>query len=137
MKNYTEGQRLAHEERKARFRALVKKVAVMEPDERRRLADSMGAVVTCEGRALSLHNTCLIACQFPEATIVGGFRQWIKQGRAVGKGQHGLAIWIPTTRKVDGDQENDEPANTETNFIMGSIFDISQTVEIAESQEAA
>jgi hypothetical protein len=42
-----------------------------------------------------------------DATIVGGFRQWLKQGRCVKKGEHRSDIWIPL-----GDKEAREDGST-------------------------
>jgi hypothetical protein len=52
----------------------------MTDDERAALVAHVGAVVTCEGRALSVHNSCLVLTQFPTASMVGGFRQWKAHG---------------------------------------------------------
>lgn len=131
--------------RRAQFRALWKQVANMPEFERVQLANKLG-IVTVEGHELSLGNTMLIALQNPTASIVGGFRQWIKQGRAVMKGQHGMMIWVPIGKK-DSDptapQPAAEPSATEaeadsTRFIIGTVFDIAQTEEIqtAELQAA-
>ena len=66
-------------------------------------------------------------------SIVGGFQQWRKQGRMVRKGEHGYMIWIPTHRKEEGAPEDDEG---ELNFIIGYVFDVTQT-EVAAMAEAA
>jgi len=136
MKKLTAEQERKRDERRARFKALVKRVADMQPLERDALAAKMLGVVTCEGRALSTHNACLIAFQNPSATLVGGFRQWIKQGRAVRKGEHGLMIWVPkmlgATKSVDGDgQENKD--GEKVGFLIGTVFDVSQTDAIGET----
>src|SRR5262249_5129698 len=54
--------------------------------------------------ALSAFNSCLVLRQLPNASMVGGFRQWLDKGRAVRKGEHGLMIWLPTKGKDDADQ---------------------------------
>lgn len=41
---------------------------------------------------LEFKNTMLLFTQKPNASIVGGFKQWLKAGRVVQKGQG--AIWI-------------------------------------------
>jgi hypothetical protein len=79
-------------ERRERFTALAKQVASMSEDERSALVMKVGAIVTCEGRALSVHNSCLVLTQLPTASIVGGFWQWQDKGRKVRKGEHGLMI---------------------------------------------
>jgi len=136
----TPDQIAARDERRAKFRNICKQVAQMGETERLTLAAKMPGILTCEGHELSFHNVCLLALQCPSATIIGGFRQWIKQGRAVMKGQHGSTIWAPINgRPYPGTNTGrpdqftkyeypDEP--DETRFIMASVFDISQTQEI-------
>jgi hypothetical protein len=135
----TPEQRAATEARRERFRALAKRISEMSETERADLAARMGSVVTIEGRVLSVHNTCLIAAQNPVATVVGGFAQWLKHGRAVKKGQHGLMIWVPIAARK-GDEPAPEPAgDAESNdgprFIMGTVFDVSQTEERTEREQ--
>ena len=113
-------------ERREKFRALVRQVAQMSDAERQAILTRVGAVVTCEGRALSPTNTMLCLMQCPRVSMVGGFKQWIRQGRAVAKGQHGLAIWIPCAGKKSEEGEEE----SETYFTMGTVFDVSQTAEI-------
>src|SRR3954470_24219902 len=43
----------------------------------------------------SLANQLLIAMQCPAATIVAGFRTWIKLGYCVRRGETALRIWVP------------------------------------------
>lgn len=100
-----------------------------------------GAVVTCEGRALSEVNTMLLVMQHPGVSIVGGFRQWKKAGRYVMKGQKGRSIWIPRGSKSDvpalagsemSRRDIVEAADGDAGrcrFIAGTVFDISQTAE--------
>src|SRR5215211_2508729 len=132
----TAEQKAAAAERRARFTELAKRVAEMTDDERAALVAHVGAVVTCEGRALSVHNSCLVLTQLPTASMVGGFRQWKAHGRSVRKGEHGLMIWVPTKAKdaeptASATQSaTDAPAEGEAKragFIMGTVFDISQT----------
>ncbi len=116
-------------ERKAKFRALVKQVADMQPLERDALAAKMLGVLTVEGRSLSIRNTILIALQMPGATIVGGFRQWIAAGRCVRKGEHGAAILVPCGKKgKDGEQTDTE--GDSVFFVTGTVFDIGQTLPL-------
>lgn len=143
-KQLTAAQIAARDERRAKFRGLCKQIANMGETERLILAAKMPGVVTCEGHALSLHNCCLLALQCPSATIVGGFKQWQRQGRAVTKGEHGHMIWVPTGAPKLG--ERSEPAAlvepgangssepSEHHFIMATIFDVSQTHEIETTQ---
>jgi hypothetical protein len=104
----------------------------MSDEQRATMAAQMSAVVTVEGRALSLHNSCLVAAQKPDATILGGFGQWIKAGRVVRKGEHGVMIWAPTMRRTDtlspdAEQASDTMTTRRAGFIMVTVFDVSQT----------
>lgn len=141
----TPAEQAKREERHAKFRAMWKQVANMPEFERIQIANKLG-LITCDGHPLSLCNTMLIAMQLPNASVLGGFRQWINHGRAVRKGEHGAMIWVPT-----GGRKNDTPldgatsasavvdssptAETERHFIIGTVFDISQTEEIQAQNE--
>jgi hypothetical protein len=114
--------------RRERFRSLVKQVAQMSDEQRGEIVNRIGAVPTVEGRSLSPFNSCLILTQLPTASMVGGFQQWLRSGRAVRKGEHGLGIWVPTVAKAP-EPEGDE---AEVNFIMGTVFDIGQTQEVEQ-----
>lgn len=139
----TAEQEAKRQERKAKFKALWKQVAAMPELERAQLSNKHG-IVTCDGHALSLANTMLVILQNNTSSVVGGFRQWIKHGRAVMKGQHGIMIWVPVGGKannapLDGSTSNSavvdsQPASeSDTRFIIGTVFDISQTQEIETS----
>jgi hypothetical protein len=129
----TDEQKARAEARRAQFRALAEKVSRMTDDERAAMAERMAGAMTIEGHPLSLHNRCLIACQYPTATLVGGFRQWQQHGRVVRKGEHGLMIWAPvrdgrapapaTTPDV-GELDREKPR-----YIMVTVFDVSQTTD--------
>lgn len=129
----TDEQKAKAAERREQFKRIAKAVSAMTDEQRRDLVDRCGAVVNCEARPLSLYNTCLLLTQNPTVSMVGGFRQWQSAGRQVRKGEHGLAIWIPTGIKQepeDGDEEDG------VRFIMGTVFDVSQTDEILVEQAA-
>jgi hypothetical protein len=123
-------------ERRERFRQLVKTVSAMGEDERTALVMKCGAIVTCEGRALSPLNSVLILTQFPTASMVGGFLQWKEHGRSVKKGEHGLSIWVPTGGKSERAELKaiSESKEKPGGFIMGTVFDITQT-EISKEPE--
>jgi hypothetical protein len=72
--------------------------------------------------------------QLPTASMVGGFRQWLDKGRAVKKGEHGLMIWIPTKGKEKPTAEEVEQETNRPNFVMGTVFDVSQT-EATQNRE--
>lgn len=98
-------------------------------------------VPTVEGYALSLRNSIVCRLQRADVQLVGGFRQWLEYGRCVRKGEHGLAIWVPVGTGASGnDPEPDpgaEPAepNAPRRFVIGTVFDISQTVELDRNQK--
>lgn len=96
----TPEQKAKSEARREKFRALAKQISSLSDDARQMLAAKLPALATIEGRILSLHNACLIAVQKPDATIVGGFRQWLDAGRCVRKGECGLMIWVPTGKRA-------------------------------------
>lgn len=121
----------ARQEKRAKMRELARKVAAMPEEDRLALA-ARCPIGTIEGRALSLKNQCLIALQMPRATIVGGFRQWLKAGRCVRKGEHGACIWIPCGHR---DAETGEIEMDDRRFILASVFDVSQTCELEPSAE--
>ncbi|HEV7928117.1 MAG TPA: ArdC family protein [Verrucomicrobiae bacterium] len=147
MKPTTPEQRAASKERHAKFKQLWKDVAAMPLEERQRLCARLG-IVNPDGRILSIGNMCLVGVQMPSATVVGGFRQWIKHGRCVKKGEHGAMIWVPLRKRdtaggasaqesldeseespeVDGKKKGGRPR-----FIIGTVFDISQTQERIEA----
>src|SRR5262245_22235054 len=111
----TEEQKAKAEARRERFRALAKKVADMDDDERQAIVDKFGAVVTVEGRRLSDGNTLLLAEQCETVSMVGGFQQWKRAGRVVRKGEHGLMIWLPIKSKAGaGEGAEDAAAVTVT-----------------------
>lgn len=126
----TESQRLAAAERRDRFRALARQIASLGEADRAAIA-ARSNVATIDGRALSTHNTCLVISQRPTATIVGGFRQWIAAGRAVRRGERGISIWVPCApSRAKQNPTDGSPPDTDTYFVPGVVFDVSQTDEI-------
>ncbi len=123
----TSQQKAAAQARRAQFRELCKKIDAMPEAERTAFAAKVLAT-TVEGHTLSFHNQMLIALQRDGVTLVGGYRQWSKAGRFVRKGEHGMMIWCATTARKEEKAEaeaGDEEAKP--GFIMGTVFDISQT----------
>ena len=131
----TDDQIAARDARHARFSDIAKTIGAMTDAERASLAASI-MPTTVEGRPLSVHNACLIAVQYPTATLVGGFNQWIKAGRAVRKGEHGLMIWAPTKPR-ETTTETSESDTEHRNFIMVTVFDVSQTDPLVAARVAA
>ena len=138
-KQPTEEQKAAAAERRAKMRDLSKKVSAMCPEERRAIVDRLGCVLTIERRPLSMHNTLMILMQNPDASIVGGFRQWKRAGRSVKKGEHGAAIWIPTGRTSEAAEHEDEAPDHDDEgrkrFVLGTVFDVAQTAAADDSTD--
>ena len=139
-KQLTAEQETARAERRANFAALVKRVGAMGELERAKILPALGGVGTCEGRVLSPRNSILCLMQRPDVSLVGGFRQWLKAGRAVRKGEHGMTICV----RFGGTSETDSGETVESVYYgTGTVFDIGQTQEIAgvatqqESEAAA
>jgi hypothetical protein len=77
----------------------------------------------------SLNNTYLIALEAQrrgfEPTSVAGFRAWRKLGRVVRKGELGLPIFAPITRRqrATEDQASDRDDLPRTHFRVVHVFD--------------
>jgi antirestriction protein ArdC len=124
----TEEQKTKAKERREHTRQLSKQIAAMTPEQQAELS-SRTLICNTEGKPYSLHNQFLIMLQGgTSSTMVGGFHQWLKLGRCVRKGQHGYAIWFPTKGKEATDAICEE--GKDTFFLLGTVFDVSQTEEI-------
>jgi hypothetical protein len=130
----TPEQIAARDARRARVKDLCKQIKAMSPEQRQALA-MQHQIVTIEDRGLSPYNQCLIMMQKPDATIVGGFRQWLRDGRCVMKGESGLSIWIPRFPKAAGDGDEPIADADDVRFIAGVVFDVSQTVALEEQPQ--
>jgi hypothetical protein len=75
--------------------------------------------------AYSFRNVFLIYTQCPTATCVAGYHRWLQLGRHVRKGESGISILAPMTRKAKDDEGNDKA------FICGfkstTVFNLAQT----------
>ncbi len=124
--NYEEKQNY-RKEKIARIKSIREKILSLSDQEREALSSI--SIPTIEGRFLSKHNVMMIVFQFSfTPTVVGGFKQWLKAGRSVKKGEHGAIILFPVGPKDD--QGNLEEAER---FYSATVFDISQTESISES----
>lgn len=74
----------------------------------------------------SFSNTMLIFLQMPEATRVAGIKTWNSMGRKVKKGEKGIKILAPLTRKVT-DEDTGEEKWILNGFKTVTVFDVSQT----------
>ena len=99
-------------------------------DQRKEIADNLG-YHNIEGHIFSGRNQVLLSFQTMGDNSVqgtfGGFKQWIKAGRFVRKGEHGHLIMFPSSQKIE--KENGE-ADELKRFYFASVFDISQTDEL-------
>jgi len=127
-KEATPEQKEAAAARRAGIKQLCAIVKALPVEKRVLLAASYG-IRSAEGRELSPFNQCLLVHQNSSVSIVGGFQQWKKLGRSVKKGERSLAIWVPCGKQAES--ANDAAANPDTDndrfFILGSVFDITQT----------
>jgi antirestriction protein ArdC len=74
----------------------------------------------------SFNNCWLIWLQCPHASMVAGYHRWQELGRQVRKGEKGIAILAPLTRKVK-DDEGEEKARVIFGFKTAYVFDVTQT----------
>lgn len=131
MKKLTPEQKERSAQRREAMREIVSKVAAMDDDERAALTAQCWPT-TVEGHKVSPRNACLLALQMRDATIIGGFRQWIRAGRIVRKGERGAMIMFPRgSKKNDGNEESEA-----VSFGFVTVFDISQTDEMAAERAA-
>jgi hypothetical protein len=124
----TEEQKAKAQERREEIRALTQQIKQFcQVSE---IAQGL-FIETIEGHELSDLNKVLLSAQNNQVSKVGGFRQWIKAGRKVKKGEKSLGIWIPAKDKKEkaATAEADAEAS-EIFFLIGNVFDISQTQEI-------
>jgi antirestriction protein ArdC len=121
----TQGQ-----EKFKKARELSAKIARMSQEERERLSAKMVSVFNPEGHQLTLHNTLLLMgqCEREDLTLVAGFKQWIKAGRVVRKGEHTIGfINVPIHKKAKDASEDDKG---KLYFKLVPVFDVSQTDEL-------
>jgi hypothetical protein len=80
----------------------------------------------------SPNNVLLIGLQRPDATRVAGYHTWREVGRQVRKGETGIAILAPVTRRRDPEVDDapTDPASESRvlrGFRVTHVFDVSQT----------
>jgi hypothetical protein len=120
------------------MREIAGRVAKLSDAERAELA-ARAPVTTCEGHALSTYNQVFLAYQSAMSlTLVAGFRQWLKAGRAVKQGQHAAGyIYVPMLSKSKaGDRETTKDPD-DLRFRLVPVFDVTQTQEIGQQAETA
>lgn len=87
-------------------------------------SDQLVAYITAMARfhRYSFRNIMLIISQFPEASMVAGFRAWKKLGRFVKRNEQGITIIAPMVFHKDNDD-----AQSCIRFKAAHVFDITQT----------
>ena len=128
----TEAQKEAAKERRSQIAKMMNVIKAMPETKRLEIAANFG-IRNTEGRELSVYNQCLLIAQNDKVSLVGGFTQWKKLDRSVKKGSRALAIWVPCSKKAEGGPGAIVPHGTdpgsldESFFVIGNVFDISQT----------
>jgi hypothetical protein len=124
-------------------RSLARQIAGMT-DEQKAQWMARVPILTMDRRPLSGKNHMLVAMQCADATMVGGFRQWLAAGRAVRKGETAIYIFVPSSARsapgADAETGGADAGGAETvRFLMAPVFDVSQTdaIEIAATAAAA
>lgn len=74
----------------------------------------------------SINNTILAWCQYPQVSMLAGFKKWQELGRTVCKGERAIKVLAPLTRKIK-DKESDEEAYIISGFRYVNVFDVNQT----------
>ena len=74
----------------------------------------------------SAGNVLLILAQRPDATRVAGLRLWNSLGRRVNRGEHGIKIVVPITRKATDETTGDDEHRIVA-FSVGTVFAEDQT----------
>jgi len=126
------------QEWRAHMREIAGKVAKLSDAERAELA-ARAPVTTCEGHTLSTYNQVFLAYQSAMSlTLVAGFRQWLKAGRAVKQGQHAAGyIYVPMVAKAKSGNPETTADPDDLRFRLVPVFDVTQTQEIAAREQAA
>jgi antirestriction protein ArdC len=76
----------------------------------------------------SINNQLLIAYQRPTATFVRGFKSWLACGRAVRKGERGIAIFAPRPwSRTETNDAGDDETESGISFRVVYVFDVAQT----------
>jgi N-terminal domain of anti-restriction factor ArdC len=109
--------RTTPEERRAKVDALAKRYQDWLAEQE----DGALAYLAARFDGYSQRNACLIGMQRPEATDVRGYREWLAHGRQVRKGEQGIQILAPITKRTeDGDGEL-------VAVRVAYVFDVTQT----------
>jgi len=93
--------------------------------------DAVNEFITLWSSNLNLHeysigNVILAFFQYPELSMLAGFKKWQKLGRTVRKGEKAIRILAPLTRKVK-DKDTNEDIYLVKGFRYVNVFDVNQT----------
>ncbi len=80
----------------------------------------------------SLGNAVLVWCQRPSARHCMGYRAWQAHGRQVRKGERGLTILAPVTRKRD-EADGPDGDRAVVGYRAATVFDYEQTDAVDDS----
>jgi len=115
-------------ERRNRIKQLAEIITNLSPEEKQAYIDRVGIVNRIgEGGMLSPYNMCLVLYQMGEATLVGGYNQWLNVGRQVRRGERSICIFAPSNRKRTVEKDGEEITVDRVNFRLVPVFDVSQT----------
>lgn len=93
--------------------------------------DAVNEFITLWSSNLNLHeysinNIILAWAQYPQVSMLSGFKKWSSLGRTVRKGEKAIRILAPLTRKVK-DKETEEDIYLIKGFKYVNVFDVNQT----------
>lgn len=74
----------------------------------------------------SINNIILAWYQYPQLSMLAGFKKWLSLGRTVRKGEKCIRILAPLTKKIR-DEESDEDIYIVKGFRYVNVFDVNQT----------
>jgi len=81
----------------------------------------------------TIRNQGFLLTQNPAASDVRSFKEWKVAGRSVKKGEKALRVWIPKPY-TKADEQRDLDGEQPARFILGPVFDVSQTEPEAERE---
>lgn len=115
-------------ERRNRIKQMAEIITSLSPEEKQAYIDRVGVVRRIgEGGMLSPYNMCLVLYQMEDATLVGGYNQWLNVGRQVRRGERSICIFAPSNRKRTIEKDGEEITVDRVNFRLVPVFDVSQT----------
>ncbi|AXV40402.1 ArdC family protein [Methanobacterium sp. BAmetb5] len=93
--------------------------------------DAVNEFISLWSSNLNLHeysigNVILAWAQYPQVSMLSGFKNWQKLGRTVCKGEKAIRILAPLKRKVK-DKDTDEDMYIVKGFKYVNVFDVNQT----------